>query len=84
MPDPTQPGEIQAEVPATVAEVAVASGDEVAVGDELVVLESMKMEIPVVSEVDGVVTRVAVEPADTVAVGDLIVEVGPAPDAEPA
>ncbi|MEJ2870709.1 biotin/lipoyl-binding carrier protein [Actinomycetospora sp. OC33-EN08] len=75
--------EIQAEIPATVAEVAVGTGDPVAAGDELMLLESMKMEIPVVSEVDGVVTAVDVVPADTVRAGDRIAVVSPR-EADPA
>lgn len=57
--------EIRAEVAGSVWQVNVAPGDQVSVGTELVVLESMKLEIPVVSPIDGVVEEllVAVEGA---------------------
>ena len=51
---------VKAEIPATVWQVRVEVGDQVAVDDELVVLESMKMEIPVVAPRAGVVTAVHV------------------------
>ena len=49
--------EVRAEMVANVWKVLVAEGDTVADGDTLVILESMKMEIPVIAEVDGTVTR---------------------------
>ncbi|MCK2243922.1 MULTISPECIES: biotin/lipoyl-binding carrier protein [unclassified Crossiella] len=64
--------EIRAELVATVGEVVVGEGDVVAPGDTLVVLESMKMEIPVLTEQDGTVTRLAVEPGALVRAGDLL------------
>jgi len=64
--------EIRAEVPANVWKVVVDEGQLVAEGDEIVVLESMKMEIPVVTEVPGVVRELHVEPNDSVGEGDLI------------
>ena len=45
--------EIRAEMVANVWKVVAAAGDEVAEGDTLVILESMKMEIPVLAESDG-------------------------------
>lgn len=64
--------EIRAEMVANVWKVEKAVGDTVADGDTLVILESMKMEIPVVSEVDGVVAQIAVNEGDVVQEGDLI------------
>ena len=64
--------EIRAEMVANVWKVEKAVGDEVSDGDTLVILESMKMEIPVISEVDGVVARIAVNEGDVVQEGDLI------------
>ncbi|WP_086828404.1 biotin/lipoyl-binding carrier protein [Allokutzneria sp. NRRL B-24872] len=63
--------EIRAEMVANVWKVVVASGDTVEDGDTLVILESMKMEIPVVAEADGVVT-VKVAEGDVVQEGDLV------------
>jgi len=64
--------EIRAEMVANVWKVEKAVGDTVTDGDTLVILESMKMEIPVVAEVDGVVTQIAVNEGDVVQEGDLI------------
>lgn len=64
--------EIRAEMVANVWKIEKAVGDSVADGDTLVILESMKMEIPVVAEVDGVVAKIAVSEGDVVQEGDLI------------
>ncbi|MFY1633911.1 biotin/lipoyl-binding carrier protein [Solwaraspora sp. WMMB335] len=64
--------EIRAEMVANVWKVVVTAGDTVADGDTLVILESMKMEIPVIVERDGVVARLAVDEGDVVQEGDLI------------
>jgi biotin carboxyl carrier protein len=58
--------EIRAEMDANVWQVLVAEGQTVATDDELVVLESMKMEIPVVAPHDGVVARLHVKPEESV------------------
>jgi acetyl-CoA carboxylase biotin carboxyl carrier protein len=63
--------EIRAEMVANVWKVVASAGDEVSEGDTLVILESMKMEIPVIAEADGVVT-LAVNEGDVVQEGDLI------------
>jgi biotin carboxyl carrier protein len=64
--------EIRAEMVANVWKVVKSAGDDVVEGDTLVILESMKMEIPVVSEYDGVVREIAVNEGDVVQEGDLI------------
>jgi biotin carboxyl carrier protein len=64
--------EIRAEIAANVWQVVVEEGQMVAEGDEIVILESMKMEIPVVTEIPGVVRELHVEPEDNVQAGDLI------------
>jgi biotin carboxyl carrier protein len=64
--------EIKAEMVANVWKVVAAAGDEVSEGDTLVILESMKMEIPVIAESDGVVSKIAVNEGDVVQEGDLI------------
>jgi len=61
---------------AHVFSVAVAEGDSVVPGETLLVLESMKMEIPVLSEGGGIVTQVKVQPGDVVQEGDVLVVVG--------
>ena len=67
--------EVRAEMVANVWKVLVAEGDEVADGDTLVILESMKMEIPVLAEVDGTVSKLAVQEGGLVKEGDLIAEI---------
>ena len=64
--------EIRAEMVANVWKVVAAPGATVAEGDTLVILESMKMEIPVVTESDGTVAQLAVHEGDVVQEGDLI------------
>jgi acetyl-CoA carboxylase biotin carboxyl carrier protein len=64
--------EVRAEMVANVWKVVAAEGDAVADGDTLVILESMKMEIPVLAEDSGTLTRLAVAEGDVVQEGDLI------------
>jgi len=68
--------EIRAEMVANVLSVDVAVGDKVAAGDSVLLMESMKMEIPVISETGGVVRAVKVSVGDVVQEGDLLVELG--------
>jgi biotin carboxyl carrier protein len=63
---------IAAELVANVATVVAHAGDVVGPSDTLVILESMKMEIPVLAEVAGVVTELAVQPGDVIREGDVI------------
>jgi len=55
-----------------VLEVVVREGDQISEGDTLVLLESMKMEIPVLAEVAGTVSKVSVSVGDVIQAGDLI------------
>jgi acetyl-CoA carboxylase biotin carboxyl carrier protein len=66
--------QVRAELVGTVLQVAVAPGDAVGAGALLVLLETMKMEVPAVPEAAGTVVRVAVAPGDLVQAGDLLVE----------
>jgi acetyl-CoA carboxylase biotin carboxyl carrier protein len=68
--------EIRAEMVANVWKVVANAGDPVAEGDTLVILESMKMEIPVVAEASGTLTELAVNEGDVVQEGDLIAIIG--------
>jgi acetyl-CoA carboxylase biotin carboxyl carrier protein len=65
--------EIHAEMAATVLRLQSASGSRVDDGDVLLLLESMKMEIPVVAEGPGTVVRYAVAAGTPVRAGDLMV-----------
>lgn len=65
--------EIVSELVANVLTIEVAEGDRVEAGDTVVLLESMKMEIPVLAEVAGTVVAVRVEPGTVVQEGDVLV-----------
>ncbi|MFG3443027.1 biotin/lipoyl-binding carrier protein [Nonomuraea sp. NPDC047897] len=64
--------EVRAEMVSNVWKVVVEEGDTVSEGDMLVILESMKMEIPVLAEDDGVVAQLKVSEGDVIQEGDLI------------
>lgn len=70
--------EVRAEITANVWQVSAAVGDVVAEGDEIAILESMKMEIPVVVEVSGRITQLMIEPGGTIREGDLLAVIEPA------
>ena len=63
---------IAAELVGTVLKVMVTEGENVVAGDTVVLLESMKMEIPVLTEFAGVVQDVAVRAGDNVQEGDVL------------
>ena len=69
--------EIRAEMVANVWKVVKAAGDEVDEGDTLVILESMKMEIPVLTEHAGTVQDLHVVEGEVLQEGDLIATVVP-------
>ena len=64
--------QVSAHITGTVWKIECKVGQTVAAGDTLVILESMKMEIPVIAESDGVVSKIAVNEGDVVQEGDLI------------
>jgi biotin carboxyl carrier protein len=64
--------EVRAEMVANVWKVVATEGDQVSDGDTLVILESMKMEIPVLAEDSGTLTTLNVAEGDVVQEGDLI------------
>lgn len=64
--------EVRAEMVANVWKVVVSEGDSVEDGDTLVILESMKMEIPVLAEDSGTVSALKVAEGDVIQEGDLI------------
>ncbi len=69
--------EVKAEIAANVWQVRTEVGAAVVEGDEIIILESMKMEIPVVAPSDGTVTEVRVEPESKVQEGDVVVVLDP-------
>jgi biotin carboxyl carrier protein len=65
--------EVCAEMVANVVSIVVAAGEDVAEGDTLLLLESMKMEIPVLAENGGTVAEIRVTEGDVVQEGDVLV-----------
>jgi acetyl-CoA carboxylase biotin carboxyl carrier protein len=67
--------EVRAELVANIAKVVVKVGDAVQPGDMVILLESMKMEIPMLVEFAGTVTAIHVQEGDVVQEGDIVVEI---------
>ncbi len=65
--------EVEAHITGTVWKIACAVGDSVAEGDTVIVLESMKMEMPVEAEDSGVVREILCEEGQAVNQGDTLV-----------
>lgn len=65
---------LSAPMPATVGRIAVRPGDRVARGDTLLVLEAMKMELPIRAPHDGVIARVHCQEGDLVQPGATLLE----------
>jgi len=65
--------EIEAHITGTVWKIEVAVGDAVQAGDAVVVLESMKMEMPVEAEDPGVVHEIRCSEGQSVSEGDVLV-----------
>ena len=73
VPRRTAMTDIEAHITGTVWKVEVAVGDDVTDGDTVVILESMKMEMPVETEDDGKVAEIRVEEGQSVSEGDVLV-----------
>lgn len=67
---------VYSEMEANVWRILVAEGDAVKEGDQLMILESMKMEIPVISEDEGLVQEIHVEEGETITSGQLLADLG--------
>lgn len=65
--------EIKATMAGTVLNVFVANGNQVHLGQEVLMIESMKMEIPIESETEGLVVDVKVNIGDFVNEGDVLI-----------
>jgi acetyl-CoA carboxylase biotin carboxyl carrier protein len=65
--------EIEAHITGTVWKIEVAVGDTVAAGDAVVILESMKMEMPVEAEDPGTVHEIRCGEGQSVSEGDILV-----------
>jgi acetyl-CoA carboxylase biotin carboxyl carrier protein len=65
--------EITASMAGTVLNIFVGNGNQIQLGQEVLMLESMKMEIPIESETEGVVFEVKVNVGDFVNEGDVLI-----------
>ena len=64
---------IEATIPGSVWKVLVEEGQEVKKGENVVILESMKMEFPIAAEEDGVITTICVKSGEQVQAGQYVV-----------
>ncbi|MFW8564615.1 acetyl-CoA carboxylase biotin carboxyl carrier protein subunit [Orrella sp. 11846] len=67
---------VEATVAGRILSIEVKVGDTISIEDEVVMIESMKMELPVASEYDGTVTKICVNVGDEVEEGDVLMELG--------
>ena len=65
--------DVEAHITGTVWKIEVGLGDSVEEGDTVVILESMKMEMPVEAEYDGTVKEILIEEGQAVNEGDALV-----------
>ena len=68
--------DIEAHITGTVWKIECQVGDEISEGDTVVILESMKMEMPVEAEDPGTVTEIRCEEGQSVQEGDVLVVLG--------
>ena len=64
--------EVKSEITGTVWQLKAQPGDKVESGDVLIVIESMKMEIPVITEDSGTVKEILVKEKDPVSEGQVV------------
>ncbi|RFU70431.1 acetyl-CoA carboxylase biotin carboxyl carrier protein subunit [Peribacillus saganii] len=64
--------EVKASMAGSVWKIIVAEGDSVTNGQDIIILESMKMEIPIAAEEDGTVKEIKVAEGDFVNEGDVL------------
>ena len=64
--------EVTAHITGTIFKIEARVGSKVAAGDEVIILESMKMEIPLESPIDGVVKEILVKEGQAVEEGDVV------------
>ena len=67
--------DIKSEITGTVWKIEVKEGQSVADGDTLMIMESMKMEIPVISSEDGTVSEICVTEEQAVNEGQLLAKI---------
>ena len=63
---------VNAAIAGIMSKILVKSGDTIMVGQEVAIIESMKMQIPITSEVSGTVSNIKLAEGDFVNEGDVI------------
>jgi len=63
-------------MPGLIVEVTCVVGDKVKSGQQVVILEAMKMQNPLNSPIDGEVKSIFVKAGDSVAVGQVLIDIG--------
>jgi glutaconyl-CoA/methylmalonyl-CoA decarboxylase subunit gamma len=69
-------GQIKAPLPGTILELKVKEGDDVKIGQTVLIMEAMKMENDIKAATEGKVTSVKIGNGDSVMEGDVLVEIG--------
>ena len=69
-------GNVKAPLPGTILEIKSKPGDEVKLGDTLLIMEAMKMENEIKSTAEGKIKEIKVNVGDSVLEGDVLVEIG--------
>lgn len=64
--------DVTAHISGTIFKIETAVGAGVTAGEEIIILESMKMEIPIEAPVDGVVREILVKEGQTIEEGDVV------------
>jgi len=70
--------DVRANITGTVWKIEVTAGEAVEEDDVLIIVESMKMEMPVEAPVDGTVVEIRVTPGQAVAEGEVVARIDPA------
>ena len=68
--------EVKSQMTGSVWKIVVAVGQEVKGDEELIILESMKMEIPIIAPEKGVIKEILVNESDFVSEGDVVIILG--------
>lgn len=69
--------DVKSEITGSVWKILMKPGDAVSEGDTLMILESMKMEIPIASPVAGVLKELCVAEGDLISEGQVAVRIDP-------
>lgn len=68
-------GSVKAQMPGKILQVAVSVGDQIESGQNLILMESMKMELSLDATISGTVKTINVQPEQMVAQGALLMEI---------